>query len=175
MTDEKSLERKVQLFDQLLEKDPEIRDATLKHLAKLNPGTVLPEVRADEKIDAAYKRAKEDAVKEVEEKWKQRDFENNLSSEKKSAREKYHLNDEEFSKVEELMQQRRIGSYDAAGDYFRMLTKAAEPAPVASAPSFELPDRKSMKELWEDPKKWSLNEARKVLAELRAKGSTAVE
>ena len=175
MADEKSLERKVQLFDQLLEKDPEIRDATLKHLAKLNPGTVLPEVRADEKIDAAYNRAKEDAVKEVEEKWKQRDFESNLASEKKIAREKYHITDDEFPKVEELMQQRRIGSYDAGAELYRLMTKAAEPAPVASAPSFELPDRKSMKELWDNPRKWSMDESRKILAELHAKGSSVVE
>lgn len=170
MANENQPSRKEQLLDQLLEKDPEIRDQTLKALQKLNPETVLPEVRADEKIEKAYKKAKDDALAEFDAKQKQRDFEAGVKADRDTAVKRFGLSEEEVGKVEKLMTERKIGTYEAAADYFRLMTKPAEPTPTALLDtSFQLPDRKEMADLWKDPRAWSLREAGKALNEIRAK------
>lgn len=163
-------QRKAQLLDQLLEKNPDIRDATLKALQTLNPDTVLPEVRADQKISAAIEKAKTDALAEFDKKQKERDFNAGIEADREAARTKFKLNDEEFKKVEHLMADRKIASYESAADYYRLMTKPAEPTPSSLRDhSFEMPDRKEMKELWENPRKWARNQAFKALDELNAK------
>ena len=162
--------RKEQLLDQLLEKDPEIRDQTLKALQKLNPETVLPEVRADAKISDAFTRAKKEALEEFDAKQRQREFEAGVKADRENAIKRFSLTDEEVGKVEKLMTERKIGTYEAAADYYKLMTKPAEPAPQSLVDtSFQLPDRKEMADLWKDPRGWSLREAGKALNEIRAK------
>ena len=166
MADESILERKAGFLDQLLEKDPDIRSATLKALQKLNPSEILPEVKADEKIEQVYTRAREDAVKEIESKLKEREFQNAILHDKQTARSRFNLSDDEVAKVEDLMKTKGIANYEAGAEYYRLMTKAAQPASVASSPGFDLPDRKEMAELWNQPDKYSLKVARSLMPEI---------
>lgn len=154
-----------QYFNELLTSDPEIRSATLKALNKLHPELIMPEVAADQKLEAAMKKVREDTLKEIEEKQQQTAAEAAVEADKKAA---MHGRDEEqVKKIEQLMLDKHIGSYSTAAELYDLSTKPAEPTPPALMETRDLlPNREDHKALWANPKRYAQDKAAEALNDI---------
>lgn len=166
--DDPSLKGKADLFDQLMS-DPDIRESTMRHLQKLNPTTVLPEVRVMDRVNEGFaalnKRLDDERVAREQDELKER-----LEAEKSSATR--GMKAEEVTALEKLMTDRRIGSYASARELYDFQQKAAIPNAVPAARQRGgMPS--NLKDIVNNPQKWGRDQAYAALDELAQRRALA--
>lgn len=158
---------KASLLDELLSKDAEIRDGTLRSLSKLHPDAVMPEMQAEKKIQAVRDSVKAEVMKEIEDREKQQAMKREVEGEKAALSQQGHSADD-IAAIEKLMTERRIGSYTTAAEYYRLSKAPSRPTQASLEDRAPLiPDRKEKELLWKNPTEYARKLARQGLEELR--------
>jgi hypothetical protein len=138
--------------------DKDISTTAKRLLKKKNPSLHFPDIEAQDAVEAATTKMREENARLQEELLRNRAQEA-LQNEDKKIRDA----DLDPTEVRKFMQEQHTTNLDLAIEVLQSRRALAEPSPAQFEP-FKPPD---IKEMWNDPSGWRQNEAYKVQAELR--------
>lgn len=142
-----------------LANDPATRTAFLRLVKHKNPGTPIPELDMEAKMQA-FAKPHVDKVAALEKKMIEDTARANIANHRATLKEK-GFGADDIAAIEKLMVEKQIPSHETAAEHFRMSKELATPTPASmtSTGSYEMPvDRKVVKDAG-GIKKWARTEA----------------
>ena len=170
MAEHETQEGKAKLFDELMG-DKAVRRTVLRALSPKHPDVVVPELEAEDMINAATKPLQEtiNTLKAEREKDK---FENGVAEQKREIRAKYKLSDSDVTEVEKIMTEKKIGDYGTAVEHMRLSKQSAVPTTsYVDSRTFTQPDKAG--DFFKDPRNTARREAVAALNEIRSRQDAA--
>src|SRR5262245_43576502 len=136
----------------------QVKELVEQHFGVTDP-TLAMERRHNETTTALQAR-----IDTLENEGRVKEISRRVDEEKKAAKEKYNLTDEDMQAVSKLMVEQGIGNYGSAADYYRLQKQAATPTPdlAGGHSALTLPDSP---ELFKDRNGWARKEAYKFINE----------
>jgi hypothetical protein len=151
---------KAKILDELHD-NAETRPLLFKGIKTIRPTARIPEIESTEAVMTALKPHLDEIGQTKAAMAKERE-EYRVERTREKAQKALGLTDDEFVEVTKLAEDKKIGDLETAAEHWRMTQQVAEPR-TGPETTFHAPN---MKGLWEDPKKWSHDEARKAFHEL---------
>ena len=154
------------------------RKKFLETMKEISPDTPIPELDTDAKIEAALKHERE-AREKLEKQLAERDFKASLESQKKDAKEKFGLSDEDFKKMEEMMTKGELpADYRFAPALYKQQTEIATPTNYGDSGygPFGLKDslqQDAFKGLFENEAEWANKTAHAMIDDFKKGRSPA--
>jgi hypothetical protein len=147
--------------------DASTRKDILRLTKKRLPNVSIPEIDMDDKVNSKM----EELAKEREEFRKEQQMAK-LEAERDKKRQKLLdkgliEKEDEFDEVEKFMTEKGMGDHEAAAQFRKLERQAA--IPTASryvGPTMDLPP--TFAEVMKNPQQWALNEAGRVMAEIKS-------
>lgn len=168
----RQLEGSANLLQQLLG-DPSTREVIQRKLKKDNPALAIPEIDAQDRVEAALAEERKEREK-LQKQMLERDVRERIEKQRAAAKAKYQLSDADMTEVEKLMTAEHdpIPSYDAAARVFKASKATGTPTTAdIRPPVFDMPE----KDVWGKGignkamlDKIAINEAYSALNDLRA-------
>lgn len=170
MAEHDTQEGKAKLFDELMG-DKAVRRTVLRALSPKHPDVVVPELEAEDMINAATKPLT-DKITELEGSLQKKDFERGVAEQKRDIKSKYKLSDADITEVEKLMTEKKIGDYGTAVEHMRLSKTSATPTPShLESRTMTPPDKAG--DFFKDPRATARKVAYEALNEIRSRSDAA--
>lgn len=151
------------LEDQVLA-DPEIGPVIKRALKKKDPRVNFPELDLHDAIEAKTTAA-DKKIDDFLEAQRTKENKTYWEGQRKAAKEKYSLDDEDTKKIEAYMIESHVGNYDAAARIYALDKSAtAEPTNYQDMTGVQLPAGKG---LFDNPVKWARDEGLAAINDIR--------
>lgn len=155
-------EGKASVLDEIMGSD--LRESVLKNISKAHPEVVIPEIRAEEKISKALEDFEKRMQEKLDETFKEREFNSALTTQRQAVADRgFKIED-----VEQVMKDRRIGSYETAMAFMEQEKKLAPATPTDFRESFGMNLPKNLAEISKNPKNWARNASLEALNDIKA-------
>jgi hypothetical protein len=126
--------------------NPSTRESLQRLIKTVSPNTVIPEIDAKDSVMKVVDKQNE-TIQSLERRLMERDARDNVRERRQAIRDKYHLTDDDVTKIEQMMvDDKEVNwTHDAAARVYLASTRTADPTPASFVPpTYEMPE----KEVW---------------------------